>query len=53
MEAEVREILRNTLTQPVAADRLGRRIQQRFATIGGAELDLPARNGHPRPAALS
>jgi antitoxin FitA len=52
MEAEVREILRDALTRPTAPDRLGSRIHQRFATIGGAELDLPTRTDLPRAATL-
>jgi antitoxin FitA len=52
MEAEVREILRDVLTRPAAQERLGSRIHQRFATMGGAELDLPARTDLPRSATL-
>ena len=52
MEAEVREILREALTRPAAADHLGTRIRQRFATVGGAELELPPRTDCPRPAPL-
>ena len=49
MEAEVREILRDALATPPAEDRLGSRIRQRFATIGGVELELPARTDQPQP----
>jgi antitoxin FitA len=52
MEAEVREILRDALTRPTSQDGLGSRVHQRFATIGGAELDLPARTDLPRSATL-
>ncbi len=52
MEAEVREILRDALTGSSGRDRLGSRIQQRFATLGGIELDLPARTDLPRAATL-
>jgi plasmid stability protein len=52
MEAEVREILRDALAKPAADDPLGTRIRQRFATIGGAELELPTRTDRPRAAAL-
>ena len=52
MEAEVREILRDALTRPPSQDRLGSRVHQRFATIGGADLDLPARTDLPRGATL-
>jgi antitoxin FitA len=52
MEAEVREILREALTRPSGTDRFGSRIQQRFAAIGGVELDLPVRSELPRAAEL-
>ena len=52
MEAEVREILRDAMTRPAAADQLGTRIWQRFATIGAAEFELPPRVDRPRPATL-
>ena len=52
MEAEVREILRDALTRPPAADQLGTRIRQRFATIDGADLEMSARTDRPRPATL-
>jgi antitoxin FitA len=52
MEAEVREILRDVLTRSAVQERLGSRIHQRFATMGGAELDLPARPDLPRSATL-
>ncbi len=52
MEAEVREILRDALTKPSGRDPLGSRIRQRFATLGGIELDLPARTDLPRAATL-
>ena len=51
MEAEVRAILRDALThQP--ADHLGSRVRQRFASIGGLELELPGREQPPRAADL-
>lgn len=50
MEAEVREILREALARPAADDQLGTRVRQRFATIGGAELELPPRTNRPRAA---
>jgi antitoxin FitA len=46
MEAEVRQILRNTLVEPVRAPELNLydRIRARFAPFGGVdELELPAR----------
>jgi antitoxin FitA len=48
MEAEVREILRHALVERQADEALGSRIRQRFAAIGGAELELPARSDLPR-----
>lgn len=52
MEAEVRAILRDTLVRPPAAEGLGTRIHQRFAAIGGAELELPERRDAPRAPRL-
>lgn len=52
MEAEVREILRDALARPVSSEGLGSRVRQRFATIGGQELELPDRSERPRPAEL-
>ena len=49
MEEEVRSILRRALIrQPQRG--LGNRIAQRFASVGGVELDLPERKEAPRPA---
>ncbi|MFN0090763.1 MAG: FitA-like ribbon-helix-helix domain-containing protein [Acidimicrobiales bacterium] len=53
MEAEVREILRDALAEPEPSEPLGSRIRQRFAAIGGGELELPARTERPRPASLA
>jgi plasmid stability protein len=52
MEAEVRAILRDTLVRPPAAEGLGARIHQRFAAVGGAELELPERRDPPRAPRL-
>ena len=52
MEAEVREIIRDALAKPSTMDRLGTRIRQRFATIGGAEFEQPTRTDQPRAATL-
>ena len=52
MEAEVRAILRESLAKPAPAMRLGRRIHQRFATLGEPELDIPTRTDQPRAPAL-
>lgn len=48
MEAEVRAILGETLTKSRPADQLGSRIHQRFAAVGGVELELPERREAPR-----
>ena len=52
MEAEVRDILREALTAP-DANKLGTRIHQRFASIGGANLEQPTRTERPRAAKLT
>ena len=52
MEAEVRVILRDALTRPPTADRLGSRIRQRFSSVGGVELELPERVELPRAPKL-
>lgn len=48
MEAEVRAILRDVLSPPPPEHGLGSRIHDRFAALGGAELDLPTRREAPR-----
>lgn len=53
MEEEVRSILRRALIQPSTAAGLGSRIHQRFSALGGADLDLPARQDKPRAADLA
>ena len=53
MEAEVRAILSDVLTRPPAAARLGSRVHQRFASVGGVDLELPARAEAPREPKLS
>ena len=50
MEAEVRAILTERLASPTPDYGLGSHIHARFATAGGAGLDLPARNEPPRAA---
>jgi plasmid stability protein len=50
MEAEVRAILAEYLASPVPDFGLGSRIHARFAELGGADLDLPARDEPPRAA---
>jgi len=43
MEEEARDILRTAVAEPASARNLGRAIHNRFAEIGGVELELPAR----------
>ena len=51
MEAEVRDILRETLKEPERphTTNLYERIRARFAPLGGADLDLPPRDPAPEP----
>lgn len=52
MEAEVRAILTAAVTEePLRADLFGA-IAERFAQLGGVDLDLPDRHTRPRPADL-
>jgi antitoxin FitA len=45
MEQEAREILRSALrTSPAARENLGKAIRERFAPLGGVELELPGRD---------
>jgi plasmid stability protein len=48
MEAEVRAIIAGALASPVSDDALGSRIHQRFASIGGIEMEPVARTDQPR-----
>jgi len=50
MEAEVRAILAECLASQAPDFGLGSRIHARFADLGGADLDLPARDEPPRAA---
>lgn len=52
MEAEVRAILSEALAKPSATERLGTRIHQRFADVGGLDLEQPNRLEGPRAATL-
>ncbi|MDP9135968.1 MAG: plasmid stabilization protein [Actinomycetota bacterium] len=53
MEAEARAILRSTLVGGGGPDdRLGSRIRERFAGLGGDDLELPSRSEAPRAAVL-
>ncbi|APW40255.1 plasmid stabilization protein [Rhodoferax koreense] len=52
MEEEVRSILRQALEKAAPARGLGSRIHQRFAAIGGVDLELPAHTEPARAAKL-
>jgi plasmid stability protein len=43
MEEEAREILRQVVALPSAPKNLGQSIHDRFAVIGGVDLELPPR----------
>lgn len=47
MEDEVQSILRRSLAGAGADSGLGQRIHQRFASLGGVELELSARRDLP------
>ena len=49
MEEEVREILRQAIGGTAPPRDLGRAIHERFAAIGGVELELPARDPMREP----
>lgn len=50
MEEEARAILRSALTEPrQARDNLAKSIRQRFAPLGGVELELPLREPIRQP----
>jgi antitoxin FitA len=50
MEAEVRAILHDALSEPAADTGLGSRIAARFGAVGGVDLQPPARGEMPRAA---
>lgn len=53
MEAEVRAILTDAaLDADQDRPNLAQAVRQRFASIGGADLHIPARADPPRPADL-
>ena len=53
MEEEVREILRQSIGPAAPPRNLGQVIHDRFAALGGVELDLPARGPMREPPAFS
>jgi len=50
MEAEVRAVLQDALSEQSTLGGLGTRIDERFAAVGGVELDLPPCSETPRAA---
>ncbi len=49
MEEEVREILRQAVGETQQPINLAAAIRARVASLGGAELDIPAREAMPEP----
>lgn len=52
MEAEIRAILTAAVAEDAPAADLFSALTERFARLGGVELDLPARSTSPRAASL-
>jgi plasmid stability protein len=52
MEEEARVIIRQALYKSEKTDGLGSRIHARFAAVGGADLDIPARKDKARAASF-
>lgn len=53
MEAEIRMILAEAVSEPAGSPDLFTTLLDRFAELGGAELELPQRTTAPRAADLS
>lgn len=52
MESEIRDILTAAVADDVQARDLFSSLSERFARLGGVDLDLPARSTSPRAADL-
>jgi plasmid stability protein len=52
MEAEIRAILEDAVRRPNDSDSLFSALRDRFASLGGVELDLPGRSAPARAAHL-
>jgi len=52
MEEEARVIIRHALLKTENMGGLGSRIHARFAAVGGADLDIPARKDKARAASF-
>jgi plasmid stability protein len=53
MEAEMRAILTEAVSEPGEEKGLVPTLMERFGELGGVELDIPARTTPPRAADLS
>ena len=53
MEAEIRAILADAVSEPGPSQGLFTTLLERFASIGGTDLDLPPRATRPRAADLT
>ena len=53
MEAEMRAILTEAVSEPGEEKRLVPLLMERFGELGGVELDIPARTARPRAAEFS
>lgn len=53
MEAEIRAILADAVSEPGASEGLFTALLDRFAELGGVELDLPPRATRTRAADLT
>lgn len=53
MEAEMRAILTEAVSEPGEETGLLSALLDRFGELGGVELDMPARTARPRAADLS
>ena len=52
MEAEIRAILTDAVSEPGEDAGLFQALLERFGQLGGVELDIPARIAQPRAADL-
>jgi antitoxin FitA len=52
MEAEIRAILTSAVTDEAPRTDLFNALTERFARLGGVDLDIPARTTPPRAAGL-
>ena len=50
MEAEIRAILQEAVSEPERSGGLFTTLMERFGAIGGVDLDLPPRSTSPRAA---